>query len=710
MLSQDLLRRPDVMNCDQEPIHVPGAVQPHGVLLALRPSDMRVTQCGGDTERLLGLGTDAIVGRKLDQIVPGGLAEAIERCLREHDIDRKPMHLAEHRMGGPGRLFDVFVHRIEGQLIVELENLSVAPDTGDIFAKLLATTSSLHAAETLDILLERVPVEVRRLTGFDRVMVYRFLPDDSGTVISEARLPEMAPYLGLRFPAFDIPPQARALYVKNWIRLIPDAGYTPQPMRGAATSPLNMSFSVLRSVSPVHLEYLKNMEVGASMSISIVKDGALWGLIACHHRTPRHVPHAVRAVCALLGQLIALEVGKRVAADREMRRTRDVRIRRALSETMEQHTDLASGLYANAQDLIDLVGAEGVAVCTDGKIRTSGRTPRPAQIRRLITWLAQRGDEAVFVTDKLSRCYPPAARWAHGAGVLAMRIAPGTDDHLLWFRDEILKTIRWAGDPRKAAAGLLDPGKPLSPRSSFAAYEEQVRETSAPWDQEEMSVADALRVSIVERSLRAALAHNQELAQHREVLIREINHRVKNSLQLTSSIINLQSRRVTDPASRELFAQAVQRIRVTARTHERLYRDHDGTSVEFGTYLRELCDDLARTYGDAKVVVDARRVQLPADTAINLALIANELVTNAFKYAFPDGRAGLVSVKFTGNEQKWCLHVADDGVGLPKGFAARNGQSLGMQIVEGLSSQLGATLTAENRAAGAVFAVRSTGT
>jgi light-regulated signal transduction histidine kinase (bacteriophytochrome) len=387
-----------------------------------------------------------------------------------------------------------------------------------------------------------------------------------------------------------------------------------------------------------------------------------------------------------------------------------VRIRRALSETMEQHTDLASGLYANAQDLIDLVGAEGVAVCTDGKIRTSGRTPRPAQIRRLITWLAQRGDEAVFVTDKLSRCYPPAARWAHGAGVLAMRIAPGTDDHLLWFRDEILKTIRWAGDPRKAAAGLLDPGKPLSPRSSFAAYEEQVRETSAPWDQEEMSVADALRVSIVERSLRAALAHNQELAQHREVLIREINHRVKNSLQLTSSIINLQSRRVTDPASRELFAQAVQRIRVTARTHERLYRDHDGTSVEFGTYLRELCDDLARTYGDAKVVVDARRVQLPADTAINLALIANELVTNAFKYAFPDGRAGLVSVKFTGNEQKWCLHVADDGVGLPKGFAARNGQSLGMQIVEGLSSQLGATLTAENRAAGAVFAVRSTGT
>ncbi len=707
MLSQDLLRRPDVMNCDQEPIHVPGAVQPHGILLALRPSDLCVTQCGGDTERLLGLGMDAIVGRRLDHIVPGELAEAIERCLREHDIDRKPMHLAEHRMGGPGRLFDVFVHRIEGQLVVELENLSVSPDTGDIFAKLLATTSSLHAAETLDILLERVPVEVRRLTGFDRVLVYRFLPDDSGTVISEARLPEMAPYLGLRFPAFDIPPQARALYVKNWIRLIPDADYTPRPMRGDIAAPLNMSFSVLRSVSPIHLEYLKNMGVGASMSISIVKDGALWGLIACHHRTPRHVPHAVRAVCALLGQLIALEVGKRVAADRETRRTRDVRIRRALAEAMEQQTDPASGLLANAADLIELVDAEGVAICTDGRIRTSGRTPRPAQIRRLIAWLAQRGEESVFVTDKLSRCYPPAARWEHGAGVLAMRIAPGTDDHLLWFRDEILKTIRWAGDPRKAVAGVLDPDRPLSPRSSFAAYEEQVRETSAPWDQEEMGVADALRVSIVERSLRAALAHNQELAQHREMLIREINHRVKNSLQLTSSIINLQSRRVTDPASRELFAQAAQRIRVTARTHERLYRDHDGTSVEFGTYLRELCDDLSRTYGDAKVVVDARRVQLPADTAINLALIANELVTNAFKYAFPDGRAGQVTVKFTGNERNWCLNVADDGVGLPAGFAGRKGQSLGMQIVEGLSSQLGATLTGENRAAGAVFTVRS---
>jgi len=709
MLIQDLLHRPDAVNCAQEPIHIPGAVQPHGILFALRPSDLCITQCGGDTERLLSLRPDEIVGRRLAAIVPADLAEAIERCMREHDIDRRPMHLAEHRMGGPGRLFDVFVHRIEGQLIVELENLSVAPDTGDIFAKLLATTGNLHAAESMEALLDRVPHEVRRLTGFDRVMVYQFLPDSSGTVVSEARPPEMAPYLGLRFPAFDIPPQARELYVKNWIRLIPDAGYAPRPMQGDVAAPLNMSFSVLRSVSPVHLEYLKNMEVAASMSISIVKDGALWGLIACHHRTPRHVPHAVRAVCALLGQLIALEVGKRVAADRETLRTRNARIRRTLSDAMEQSPDLAAGLLANATDLIALVNGDGVAVCADGRIRTAGRTPRPAQIRRLLGWLAQREDEPVFVTDKLARFYPPAARWEYGAGVLAMRIAPGTDEYLIWFRDEILKTIRWAGDPRKTAGDLLDPGKPLSPRSSFSAYEEQVRETSAPWDAEEVSVADSLRVSIVERSLRAALAHNQELAKHREMLIREINHRVKNSLQLTSSIINLQSRRVTDPASRELFAQAAQRIRVTARTHERLYRDHDGTSVEFGTYLRELCDDLARTYGDATVIVEARRVQLPADTAINLALIANELVTNAFKYAFPDGREGRVTVKFTGDERAWCLRVTDNGVGLPTAFETRRTESLGMQIVEALSHQLGAKFAATGGTTGADFSVSAAG-
>lgn len=692
-------------DCAREPIHIPGGIQPHGVLLAARPIDLIVTQCAGDTEALLGIGCDRLLGGKLLEILPPDAAAAVERCLREQDIERKPVHLSEHRIGTEGQLFDVFVHRIDGQLVLEMEHLQASPHGSDIFARLLQTTGELHAAESLENLLDRVPVAVREMTGFDRVMVYRFLDDDSGTVVSEARSSDLVPYLGLRFPAFDIPPQARELYKANWIRLIPDAAYTPRPIQGQTSEPLNMSFCALRSVSPIHLQYLANMDVRASMSISIVKDGQLWGLIACHHRDPRHVPHAIRAVCALLGQLIALEVGKRVAADREKQRCLNAQRHRALVDAMEGQRDLARGLLASASDLLGLVQADGVAVCTEGKIRTAGRTPRPAQIRKLLEWLNRRDDGPIFATAKISSHFASARRWEQSAGVLAMEIARGSGDCLVWFRDEILKTVRWAGDPRKAAVDLLDPATPLSPRNSFRAYEEQVRGTAKAWDQEDLATVDNLRVAIVERSLRTALAHNEELAQHREMLIHEVNHRVKNSLQLTSSIISLQSRRVDDPKARELFAETAQRIRVAARTHEKLYRGNDSTNVEFGEYLRELCADLERSFGRAKVEVEARKMQMPADRAISLALIANELITNAFKYAFPGETAGRIEVRFSRDPRQWRLHIADNGVGLPENFDSRRSGSLGMRIVDALTRQLGATLEARPGGPGAVFVI-----
>lgn len=373
---------------------------------------------------------------------------------------------------GQGRTWDVFVHRRQGRAIIELEEVvgDEAP-AGSLYSTLRKAISALDSACSVRELSDRACETVRSLTGFDGVMVYKFHADGHGEVIAESKSDEYAKYLGLHYPASDIPLQARAMFLSNWVRMIPDRDYEPVRLLAASgvDAPLDLSQSLLRSVSPVHIEYLRNMGVAASLTLSLINNDRLWGLIACHHyQRPRHIPFATRAACETLARLASALLGRMGELETRAARERAAQVHRALEESMKSQSDFVEGLAAGSPTALDLVDCTGVAVPThDGAWLRLGAVPSNEQLSALAQWLSDREKPDVFETHHLSAEYPAAQSFKDcGAGVLAIRIPKGQLNYVMWFRPEVLQTVSWAGKPDKAVkhdAGAMR----LVPRASL---------------------------------------------------------------------------------------------------------------------------------------------------------------------------------------------------------------------------------------------------
>ncbi|MFC7473892.1 ATP-binding protein [Dankookia sp. GCM10030260] len=498
------------IGCDREPIHVPGSIQPHGHLLAFAGDGLALIHASA------GAGT----------VLPGGIAAAFGQPIAHIFADLPHEHLCEGMRGLPetgplqlgrfraasGAAFQAIGHRsLDGHAVLELESEfkddgpaprstleALYPGVREAFARLGRATS-------LEALAATAASAVRRITGFDRVLVYRFEENWDGTVLAEDGNGRLPSYLGLRFPASDIPAQARRLYEINSQRLIADVDYTPVPILSARPGPpLDLTYAGLRSVSPVHLQYMRNMGTPASMSVSILRgDGQLWGLVSCHHAEPRRVSFAARNACDMLAQMLAVRV-----ASREEMAFAEARARlkslegRLLARMAAAPASLADGLLAVPSDLLELTGAAGAAVLTEGGCALAGRTPPEAEVRRIAGWLAKRGEDEVFETCSLASLLPEASPFADTAsGLLAVSISKLHPSYLLWFRPEVVRTVAWGGDPRKPAEPAPDR---LHPRRSFAAWVETVRLRSAAWSTAEIESARDLRTAVVGVVLRAA--------------------------------------------------------------------------------------------------------------------------------------------------------------------------------------------------------------
>ena len=394
----------------------------------------------------------------------------------------------------------------------------------------------LQSADTLDALCETVTREVRLLTGLDRVMLYQFDAEGHGEVRAEAKREDLEPYLGLHYPASDIPQQARELYLKNWLRIIPDARYAPvrlvPALRADNSRPLDLSFSVLRSVSPIHLEYLANMGVRASMSVSLVVGGRLWGLISCaHHSGPRFLPFGVRSDCELLGRLTSQRLSaledREVAARRAARQdTLD-----ALTAAMRQGDRVLPALLSRADELLGLLGASGVAVVEDAETLTSGAVPSAEALGAIATWLGRQHATGVFCTSSLAAELPERVGSKDVAsGVLSFALPGSLQRRIMWFRPEILQTVNWGGDPRKPA---LDTGDVrLHPRRSFELWREEVRLCSRPWRPADLEAADDLRRFAVEADLEKQVERERVAVRARDDLVAVVSHDLKNPLHV----------------------------------------------------------------------------------------------------------------------------------------------------------------------------------
>jgi len=499
----------DLTNCDREPIHIPGLVQPHGVLLVLQDPALEIIQVSSNAQDIIGYSPQALLGQPLSCLLTSRQIQAVQQCLAEDFESINPLDLSI-RQGGQYVYLDGIVHQTDGVIVLELERQQTAgkADFLNFYHRVRGTITRIQQAPTLLEMCQMVVKEVRRMTGFDRVMVYQFDPEGAGSVIAEATNQE-TPYLGLRYPSSDIPKQARQLYTRNWLRLIPNSQYQPATLvpdqNPVSQRPLDLSLAVLRSVSPVHLEYLHNMGVTASMSISLIRDGQLWGLIACHHTSPKYIPYETRTACEFIGQVVSVEL-----ANKEKSEDRDYKmqlksLQTELVDVLSQAEQFLEGMARLDTRLLKLVNATGAVVCSGDQCVHIGETPTPEEIRALLDWIKPHLHHSLFATRSLPRDYPPAQEFkAIASGVLALEISRIHHNYILWFRPEVIQTVKWGGNPNKPVEVQSDGSLRLSPRKSFELWQETVRGCSLPWKNCEIEAVIELRSLIVGIVLRQA--------------------------------------------------------------------------------------------------------------------------------------------------------------------------------------------------------------
>ncbi|AYD01587.1 ATP-binding protein [Neorhizobium sp. NCHU2750] len=488
----------DLEACAREPIHIPGAIQPYGALLSLHPEDLSVAQASANLAGFIG-----------EVVRPGERLPALLQPLSDRLAAWQATSEPTLQMRVAASDLQVTAHRSGGLIVVEVER-NAADDTDGLLSRLRDFAQILSGQSDVEGSLTAAATFIENLTGFDRVLVYRFDRNWNGHVVAEAANGALPSYLDLRFPASDIPAQARALYASSRVRLIPDANYRPVPIEPALNpvtgEPLDLSLSQLRSVSPVHLEYMRNMGTASSMSVSIIIDGRLWGLVSCHSAAAKVVSNTLRDICDFVVQSLAMRVSALLHAVDAESRVALGRISSRLLASMSAGASWPRGLIQVEDDLLAQVRARGAVIVTEDDYLAVGMVPDEAHVRSLVDWLKENVSEDIYQTSSLARDFRAGEAFAaEASGMVAIRISELYPSWLIWFRPEVITTVNWGGDPHKV---VREEGR-IHPRRSFDAWREQVHLTAPEWSEAELSAARDLRGAIVGIVLRKA----EELAE-----------------------------------------------------------------------------------------------------------------------------------------------------------------------------------------------------
>lgn len=598
-------------------------MQPHGALIAF-DGHWIASHASDNIHDFLGQRAEALIGQPLADLLPEDLVHDIRTRLQT--IAGSDLGIGLRAIALPGGTADLTLSATGDTTLIEIEPHADTAMDGEmsLIAPLLLR---LPEDGEEPAFLTAVARSFRALTGFDRVMVYRFAADGSGEVTGEVHASDMEPYLGLRYPRTDIPRQARALLLRSPVRLIADVTDEGRPVIGRGD--LDLSLSGIRAVSPIHLQYLRNMGVASTMTVSLVVDGALWGLISCHHRSPRVVPMALRGAAALLGQMVAQRIGLRQARADLALIARSQGALEALRDSPAP--DPAAQLDAVVGLTGDLIAADTHLLLCEGALFQRGATLEHDTARDLATRLVAAASGQVWHSDALAAALPGGAP-APFAGALVLPLAKG--HALILLRQELAQTIRWAGAPQKPG----DAQGRLTPRASFAAWEEEVAGRSAPWQDHEIKTATPLRAALLELTLQRHGATSSALRRandSQEIVISELNHRVRNIFALMRSVV--QQSDGDDPQA--LRGAILSRIDALARAHEQL------TEAE-PRPLSQLLNTEAGAFADgaARLALEGPDHCLSAEAAPTMALVLHELVTNAVKHgalSVPGGAARL---------------------------------------------------------------------
>lgn len=528
--------KPILRSCDTEPIHIPGSIQPHGLLLLFEVGTEALIHWAGDFRRILG--TEPSTGLSAVELLGAPLSQLIG--VRELQVGDEAVHIGYTRANGRTAL-GLMAHRTDRFIALEMQEAAVPNGDASSLDQVRTISLRIGSCATLEAACQAAADLVRSITSFERVMIYQFLDDSSGSVVAESRTSQAAAYLNHRFPASDIPPQARELYRRNLLRAIPDVSYEPAALEPAlAGPPLDMSHSVLRSVSPVHIQYLKNMGVGASMSVSVLEEGNLWGLIACHHHSAMPVTFEAQLLCRHVGTALATFVHSFRLAEQTRLQTLQTAALELVLHGVRSSNDPERRLRTSSEELKCLISCGGFVLLDDGKlVAGSGEFPDGAQLKTLATFVeAELRGHASYSTDRLSEAFADGAGMTSCAsGILAVRLQAWRPLLAVWIRPEQIEEITWAGDPQ-ASADSADRPKALTPRHSFASWRELVRGRSRRWLQHEQGAVESFRTRI-------GYAMQRHRLKEANAELNEANSLLK-SLATTDPLTGLPNRRLFD--------------------------------------------------------------------------------------------------------------------------------------------------------------------
>lgn len=678
----------------QPSIHRLTQVQPHGAVLVIKEPELTVLQASRNVSKLFGRSVEDLLGQPIEEILDVYQASRFREGLAADNLDlMNPSKVWIRRQGDDYGVFDGVVHRnSDGYLVLELEPALLQETIPflSFYHLAKASISQLEAGASLSQFYQMIVQEVRKVTGFDRVMLYRFDQDDHGEVMAEDKVPELESYLGLHFPESDIPKPARKLFLSNWIRTIPDATAAPVALHPATNpltnQPTDLTLSILRSPFPCHLEYLHNMGVQSSLTISLMKEGRLWGLIACHHRTPKPVPYELRKACEFLGRVIFSEIANQEGETDHHYRIKLTQVQSALVEAMSKADNFIEALVQDDPNLLDIANATGAAIYFNGHWTTLGRTPSEAELTYLVQWLGKNVTEELFYTDSLPQVYFDAERFKDTAsGLLAVPISKHS--FVLWFRPEVIQTVNWGGNPNQAyELKETAEDRQLCPRQSFALWKETVRLKSLPWQAAELKAVMELRKAIVNLVLRQA----EELALLAQDLERSnaelkkfayvASHDLQEPLNQVANYVQLLEMRydqALDEDAKDFINFAVDGVGLMQTLIDDVlaYSKVDLKGIE--CQLIDVEEALTQAIANLRSRITETQAEITYDTmptlvadGTQLMQLFQNLIGNAIKFRCPHQPPQIhISVERT--EDTWLLRVTDNGIGIDPRFSDR---------------------------------------
>ncbi len=682
----------DVTNCEREPIHIPGSVQSHGFLAAIDKTDFTLRYVSENVRSQTGMEAAHVLG------------QSFEWFLQKSHITLQSLALQQLFTFNQDTNFDILnpvlvdiqnvphymiVHPSENNLLLaEFEPSQPSLET-NLQRMVGVSVSRILEGRTVKEILQNTARQIREIIQYQRVMVYKFWEDGHGEVIAEDLADGAEPFMGLHYPASDIPKQARDLYITNLTRIIVDVHSQTSPLvtynnqTGNKPQPLDLTHSTLRAVSPVHIQYLKNMGVAASYSVSIVSNNTLWGLIACHNDTPKFIDFRAREATKLLGQILSSSIEYRDSEEnkdavRILRQSAD-----DLAKQMQKEQNIAEAFEKNIDLALKMTTATGVAILFEGHIYTAGKTPSETDIKDIAGWLKQNVTSQIFQTERFSENYKPALRFADiASGILVCMLSKEMNEYIIWFKPEQEKTVKWAGNPEKPVEATADGGTKLTPRNSFAVWSQQVKNTSESWSKAEISAVLRLRedvIYIINQKANQIRQLNEKLKEAYDELDTfsfTISHDLKTPLtsirnyaelileesaDLDEDRLNMMNRILKSTDKMQLLIKEVlsySRINRKELKHE---------EINMQNLIQEVINELQIVYKDSNLEIETKNiVNLRADKIMIMQVFAN-IIGNAVKYS-RKAKQPLVTIEGSQNGNDILYKISDNGIGIDISF------------------------------------------